>query len=313
MKVADCHCDLLSYLIEEEGRDVKDEESQASFPQLQEGGVGIQIFPIYTSTASDSVIKGNLQLEMYTNLKLKIESFFHSTLTPYLAIENSSSVCCEDEPLQQGLDRLEMWHQKHPLIYISLTWNGANRFGGGAHTQLGLTQEGGQLLEWMISHNIAIDLSHASDQLAFDILKEVKGTCASVIASHSNFRSVQGDMRNLPDKIALGIYEQQGVIGLNLVRHFLGEQGISDLVLHIEHAKRLGIENALCLGADFFAEVDVAPKRSHLKPFFFKSFHTSACYPRLTELLHLSFDSHFIQQIMYNRLALFLDSLSRKL
>ena len=302
MPVADLHCDLLWYLANDKRRTIFDPESQASLPFLQEGEVKIQIFPIYTQTAPDSVQKGIEQWEIYR----RFPTLFQSHLTPRLAIENSSSFCTETEALEASLIRLEVWHKEHPIVYISLTWNEENRFGGGADTQIGLKEDGKKLLEWMSGKNIAIDLSHASDALAQDILSEIKRLRITPIASHSNFRAICPHLRNLPDHLAETICAQGGLIGLNLVRHFVGPNTIKDFYLHISHAHRLGIEDCLCFGADFFPEVDVELAKTHLKPYFFEGFSTSSCYPKLVSMLRSTFSESFVENLMYKQLTRFL-------
>lgn len=303
MQVADFHCDLLWYLSNDPKRTVNDPESQASSILLQEGGVVVQTFPLYTVTGVASVWQGTKQFEIFENLP----HFIGPKLKCKLAIENASCFCTEKEPIETGLERLHSWWSKHPIKYISLTWNEENRFGGGAQTQIGLKEDGKKLLKWMSGKKIAVDLSHASDQLGRAILKEIDGLNIIPIASHSNFRAICNHPRNLPDDLATSIAQKKGLIGLNLVRHFIGNS-IEDLTVHIKHAQKLGIENHLCLGADFFGEIDVEAAKAHLKPYFFEGFSTSACYPQLRKILYSSFSQEFVDNLMYHRLNRFLES-----
>lgn len=298
MRVADFHCDLLWYLSNDSNRTMWDAESQSSIPLLQQGGVTLQTFPIYTVTGAASVWSGTRQFESFDAL---------TDIQPTLAIENGSSFCLENEPLERGLERLRAWHAKHHVVYISLTWNEENRFGGGSATSVGLKEDGKKLLQWMSGKNIAVDLSHASDALAEEILREIQTLKVIPIASHSNFRAVCDHPRNLPDHLARAIAQRGGLIGLNMVRHFVGTQGVADLISHIRHAQQLGIENHLCMGADFFAEIDVEAAKAHLKPYFFEGFSTSACYPALQEILRSTYSEEFIEHLMYHRLSRFLE------
>lgn len=309
MRVADLHCDLLWYLANHEHRTVFDPESQVSVPFLQEGCVALQVFPIYTVTGPRSVEEGIRQLKIYSQLPQMAPGFFEQHLTPRVAIENASSFCSEYEPIEQALKRLESWHEQHRIVYISLTWNEENRFGGGSDTKIGLKEDGKKLLEWLSGKGIAIDLSHASDPLAQEVLQEIHSLHILPIASHSNFRSICAHRRNLQDLVAQAIAKKGGVIGLNLVRHFLGPNGPQDVLAHIRYAQKLAIENHLCLGADFFPEIDVEEEKAYLKPYFFEGFSTSACYPRLRQLLLSTFPEAFVDQIMYQHLITFLESL----
>ena len=307
MRVADLHCDLLWYLSHDKKRTVFDPQSQSSVPYLKEGNVALQTFPIYTVTEVGSSVEGSKQFQIYEQLPHLASDFFGSALTPRLAIENASGFCAEDEPLEKGLERLESWWKKHPIVYISLTWNEENRFGGGADTPVGLKEDGRDLLQWMSGKKIAVDLSHASDALAEDILNEIEHLDVTPIASHSNLRAICSHRRNLPDHIAQAIVHKKGIIGLNMVRHFLGSNGPQDLIRHIEHAQTLHIENHLSLGADFFGEIDVESEKDHLKPYFFEGYSTSACYPHIRQLLLSHFPLEFVHDLMYQNLITFLE------
>ncbi len=308
MDVADFHCDLLWYLANDAKRTVYDPESQSSVSMFKEGRVAVQTFPIFTITGKSSVKEGMKQFEIFQRLSKLDPDFFGPTMRYKLAIENASGFCNEEEPLEEGLRRVERWWTQSPIYYISLTWNQENRFGGGVDTQVGLKEDGRRLLQWMSGRKIAVDLSHASDRLAEDILKEIKKWDVIPIASHSNFRAVCPHPRNLPDHLAQGIAQEGGLIGLNMVRHFIGENGPHAILLHLEYAHRLKIENHLCLGADFFGEIDLDRAKMHLKPYFFEGFSNSACYPQLRKILSSSCSDEYIDNLMYSRLNHFLET-----
>jgi microsomal dipeptidase-like Zn-dependent dipeptidase len=133
---------------------------------------------------------------------------------------------------------------------------------------------------------IPIDMSHASDKLAFDILERVarRHTSAQLVASHCNFRAVKKHERNLSDEVALEVVSRGGVIGLNLIRGFVGDT-IQDFARHYLHGLELGLEDALCLGADFFCPEDLPSKPSSSDDYFLPGFGTAACHPALQKTL----------------------------
>ena len=188
-----------------------------------------------------------------------------------------------------------------------MTWNEENRFGGGAHTEVGLKEDGEALLNWMEGQKIAIDLSHTSDPLAHEILNHLdqKGLDVPVIASHSNFRAVANELRNLTDELALEVARRGGLIGLNLVRRFLGSGGISDVVRHVEHADQLGILPRLCWGTDFFDDRLSGSDLHHLKPFYNSGFEDASCYPKILPLLS-HYPQETLRRLCYQNLADFL-------
>ncbi len=295
LQIADFHCDLLSYLSSDSTRTAYDAEAKASIPQLKAGGVELQTMAIYTKTEKGSAQQGENQAKIFFDL---------NEIPMALAIENASSFCEEDEPLEKGLRRLEGWLERvGKIAYISLTWNEENRFGGGNATDIGLKPDGLELLQWMEGKKIAIDLSHTSNRLADEILERIQ--TITPIASHSNFRAVEEHPRNLPDRLAKEIGARRGLIGLNFVRKFVGKDP-EDLLRHVEHAERLGLLDALCFGADFFSDTIASPELEHLKPFFFPGFDDASCYPKVTELFLKYLPRDTVEKISFNNLSQFL-------
>lgn len=297
MDIYDLHCDLLCYLANDASRSAYDPEVRCAIPQLQAGGVKTLVLPIFTSTAPRSVSSGLAQLEVFRTLSDKYP-IFNSEISTALAIENCSSFFEEDEPLQAGFDRLA---KLGPLVYASLTWNGENRFGGGAGSEKGLKPDGEELLRFFSGKGVWIDFSHTSDRLAHDILALIdkEELQLSVLASHSNFRAVHGVVRNLPDELASEIFRRGGVIAINLVKMFIGPTP-DFFIKQIEHGLELGGEDALCLGADFFYGMDVpADQRKPPEVYWFDEFDNASTYPVLFNLLKSHFSEEFLIKLAH--------------
>lgn len=298
--VIDLHCDLLSYLVHQEGRSPKDPASRASYHQLSQGNVKLQTLAIFSQTQNNSVENGRKQVESF----LKLVSNFPSQFAAYrfhldaqnfdvqliAAFENASAFASETEPLADAIGRLEAYFQAlGALFYISLTWDEENRFGGGNRSTAGLKEDGKHLLEWMNGKEIALDFSHTSDQLAFDMLEFIDQNSLDipVIASHSNFRPISNYPRNLPDDLAKEIIRRKGLIGLNLFAPFIHDTDPSALLRHVEYGLELGAENALCFGADFFCDLDFPDflrKKYQRSNAFYSGFDNSSVYPTLLDL-----------------------------
>ncbi len=291
--VIDLHCDLLSYLAGHPSATPLDPQARCSIPQMQAGRVRLQTLAIGYETKPGSAALGLRQAECFAAIvrdyadsvqKLKSSNFLHEDkISLVTAIENASAFCEEGENLVSSLERFEEIVQLsgNPL-YISLTWNHENRFGGGALTSVGLKPDGKTLLEFLDGRHIAVDLSHTSDQLAHDILDYIraKNLAISILASHSNARAVTHLPRNLPNELIQEVFICGGIIGLNFVRKFVGSDS-SYFVKHIETFFELGGIDSLCLGADYFVGDD----------WFFPEFQDSSCYPRLFEILGLSHET----------------------
>ncbi len=295
--VIDLHADLLLYLASSKGRLPTDLQSRCSLPDLRKGGVKLQVLPIFTYTNPQSVCAGLTQAALYEDLC----GMFPSELTRYgsgfdwsgpliallPAFENASGFCSEEEPFTQGVKRLEQLIAKMGKpAYISLTWNGENRFGGGSGVSIGLKNDGKRLLEVMNDKQIAVDLSHASDHLACDILDFIdqQNLTIPVIASHSNSRTVADRVRNLPDEIIQEIFRKKGIVGLAFCRQFVGEDP-RFFCDHIAHLLDLKGEDHIALGADFFYEKDLPPHLLHDPDPFFSDFQNSSCYPAWFEFI----------------------------
>lgn len=319
IKIFDLHADLLCYLANDSTRSPYNEEVLCSIPQLKAGNVHFQGLPIFTVTEGGSSLKGIKQSEVFKNLFTNYPHEFKAYQTEgegievCAAIENASSFSEEKEPFEESLKRLETIEQNvGKILYISLTWNSENRFGGGAHTSIGLKEDGEKLLEWMNRKNIAVDLSHTSDPLAYDILNRIEalGYTLPVLASHSNMRNITSVPRNLPDELAKEIWRRGGVIGINFVRYFVGSESPQYFAKQLEYMIKLGGEDQICFGADFFYDNDVPqlPTRS-LDEIFFPEFTDASAYPRLLTLLQreLRLGDQVLKKIAYRNLEKFLE------
>ena len=190
------------------------------------------------------------------------------------------------------------------LFYITTTWDGENRFGGGMGSSSGLKEDGKKLLQWLSEKRIAIDLSHTCDRYASEIIEYIDKENLEIplIASHSNFRKVTAMPRNLPDDIAREIIRRKGLIGMTLFAPFIHKTDPSVLLRHIEYGLELGGKKALCFGSDFFCDADFLQTLGKKYPdasFFFEEYKNSSTYPHILDLLEsrLEFSSDMLQNI----------------
>ncbi|SRR5581483_2828539 len=321
--IIDLHNDLLSYLTHAEGRSPDDPASRSSYPQMTQGGVKLQAVAIFSITGSQSIEKGQLQVEEYLKL-LKhyplLYTPFRSSFEPLPqvqiipAIENASSFASETEPFSHAIARLEKYIEKIGTpLYIGMTWDDANRFGGGNRSSVGLKEDGKRLLEWMDSKSIAIDMSHTSDPLAYGILDfiEQQGLKLPVIASHSNFRAVSNYPRNLPDDIAKEIIRRKGLIGLNFFAPFIHQNDPSVIARHVEYGLDLGAADALCFGADFFCENDfpIIREKYQRETAFFPELSDASAYPHVLKLFEskLKLEPEQLEKVAYKNAFSFLE------
>jgi membrane dipeptidase len=108
---------------------------------------------------------------------------------------------------------------KRGVRYLGLTWNNSNAVAGASVDEGGgLTALGRRVVRECERLGVVVDLSHASDQTARDVLAMAR---RPVIASHSNARALCDVPRNLPDDLLRAIGRRGGVIGVNFFAGFL--------------------------------------------------------------------------------------------
>lgn len=153
-----------------------------------------------------------------------------------------------------------LWEKK--IKVLTLTWNDSNSLGTSAMSgdSGGLTELGRQALKRMNSLGMLADLSHASDETFWDVMKVTK---KPVLVSHSNARKLCNHPRNITDEMFLALCENHGVLGINFYPPFLENEpkkaDLESIFNHMEHFLELGGENHLGFGSDFDG-VDALPK-----------------------------------------------------
>jgi membrane dipeptidase len=326
MRIADLHCDLLSYLAEDLNRTPFGDDSRCSARQLKRGKVIFQTLAIYTQTEAGSTQLAEKQLDIFQTLPTLYPDTFERLSTLKMpqsenkvhiafAIENASGLCDENEPLDNAFRRFEEYRERGgPCVYMSLTWNHENRFAGGNLSETGLKRDGELLLEYLNGKECAIDLSHTSDKTAYDILNTLDKKRLRIIpiASHSNFRAICDRPRNLSDEIAQEIVKRGGVIGFNLFRPFVGEKCPDDFKNQIDYARTLGVFNQFCFGADFFYDQSLATSLYPL-PYFYEPFGNSGCYPDLIHYLNDYFTQFELEKIAHKNLSDFFGRIGRSI
>ena len=308
----DLHCDLTAYLLQPNSSPNGD--VRCSVDKLFAGNVKMQVMAFYSATEKGSVDEVKEQLKHYRNL-LNLPGVYEFSpdkaelkdgLGIIAAVENASGLCEEDQPVEDAFKNLDWLISQAKIMYVGLTHHLENRFGGGNFTQAGLKDDGKRLIEFLDGRKIAIDLSHTSDQLAYGILNFIDQHHLDipVLASHSNMRAVFDHNRNLPDELVTEIVNRGGLIGLNFVKYFINPENPSKIYRHIEHAVKLGAEDHLCFGADFFD--DKSHPEQDRYPFFFPEFGDSTAYSTINSRISELFSDEVKEKISHrNALSYF--------
>lgn len=150
--------------------------------------------------------------------------------------------------------RIEMIQTYYDLGVRSmlLTYNGENEAGYGCHADVdgGLKPFGRRVVEEMNRVGMFVDGSHTGYRTCMEAFSL---SSQPVIFSHSAMRGVWDHERNIRDDQALACAESGGVIGINGVGIFLGENDASAQALarHVDYAVQLVGPEHVGIGTDF--------------------------------------------------------------
>ena len=260
--IADAHVDLLMELAYRERRlGETNVFAETWLPLLEQGGVGLQVCPIYVDVT--------VQPEGSLREALSMVAAFQNALR-----ENAGRVAqvrdAGDLDAVEAGDRIglvlalegvecfgvETWPADvfHALgvRMAGLTWNRRNAFADGAAEEGGsLSRLGRELVDRLVSLGVVLDLAHASRGLFAELLERAAG--APLLCSHGGCRSVFDTPRNLDDDQLRSLADAGGLFGLMLHPIAIGPERrtIDGVIDHLEHAASvIGVER-LCLGGDF--------------------------------------------------------------
>ena len=229
-------------------------------PALRRGGVQIQIMAVYVTSnyLPESVLRQTLRMigALYEELHETPEHFLlvhrrtdlrrarsEGKIALVLGLEGA-------EPLDRDIGLVRVFHQLGIRV-IGLTWNLANVFaqGVGEDTQAGLSIVGQHLLREMQDLGLILDLSHSSEASFWSALGHYDGP---IVASHSNSIELCRHPRNLTDEQIKAIGERGGLIGLNMIPRFVGDEDLlRGVVRHAAYIRDVAGITHLALGPDF--------------------------------------------------------------
>lgn len=120
------------------------------------------------------------------------------------------SMECADAVLDP--DHIHEWYD-HGLRAIGLTHYGANRYGGGTRSEVGLALDAIPLLAHIERLGIALDMTHLSDKAFWQVADRFGGR---VLASHQNARTFCDWQRQFSDDQLRYVIRRGGVVGAAL-------------------------------------------------------------------------------------------------
>lgn len=319
LPIVDMHCDLLSYLATTPDADAMNTtDIGCAIPHLQKGHVKLQVLAMFTRAEPGSSEIGLQESAAYRNLlrdhgdKISpvndVQALAGITESDKIgvvaAIENAAGFCEADDTLAKGFQKLEqMIANVGRILYVTMTHHTENRFGGGNMSDnVGLKPDGEALLDYLHSRKIAVDFSHTSDALAEGTLTYMTkhNLDIPVLASHSNFRAVYTQARNLPDEIAGEIMHRGGLISLNFIRDFLNPENPAALKDHLLHGLEIGAEDYLAFGADYFYP------EGHPGKYYFDAYKNAGEYQNIVAGLKSILTARQLERISFRNAADFI-------
>lgn len=149
--------------------------------------------------------------------------------------------------------------------WMLMAYNLPNRVGGGCMEERGgLTEFGARVLDEMADVGMIACCSHTGERTALDVIEHSKNP---VIFSHSNPRALWDHPRNVRDHVILACAAKGGVVGINGVGAFLGDNDIRSetVARHIDYVARLAGIDHVALGLDYVFDADelLAYLRAH--------------------------------------------------
>ncbi len=272
MPIIDLHCDTIMKLYENPNSNLLENHFQIDLKRLQQKDFLLQTFAIFLDKQQYPQRK-KTALHMYQRFIKELEKNAATiglikTQADYNENKANKQISAlltleEGGILEGKIENLEEFYQLGVRL-ITLTWNYPNEIGTPnilywdkekhilAENQSGLTKFGFECIQRMSELHMIIDLSHASDQVAKDILDS---SAQGIVASHSNARKLTPHPRNLSDELIQKIADKNGLIGINFFDQFLKLKQPTNLPAaiseHLWYMYQLVGEDSLCFGSDF--------------------------------------------------------------
>lgn len=270
--IIDLHCDTIMKLYENPNSNLLENHFQIDLKRLQQKDFLLQTFAIFLDKQQYPQRK-KTALHMYQRFIKELEKNAATiglikTQADYNENKANKQISAlltleEGGILEGKIENLEEFYQLGVRL-ITLTWNYPNEIGTPnilywdkekhilAENQSGLTKFGFECIQRMSELHMIIDLSHASDQVAKDILDS---SAQGIVASHSNARKLTPHPRNLSDELIQKIADKNGLIGINFFDQFLKLKQPTNLPAaiseHLWYMYQLVGEDSLCFGSDF--------------------------------------------------------------
>ncbi|MEL1251586.1 dipeptidase [Aurantiacibacter gilvus] len=154
--------------------------------------------------------------------------------------------------LEGNVARIDVFHRLG-VRSMQLSYNGASPFAAGvniADSEGGLTELGREAVDRMNTLGVTIDASHSNARSTSEI---IAASQRPVMISHAGCAAVHPHPRNRSDATLRAIADSGGLVGLYELPFLTpgsAQQGLADLMRHIEHALNVCGEDGVGIGSD---------------------------------------------------------------
>lgn len=150
-----------------------------------------------------------------------------------------------------GESTLERWYDLG-WRSLGLVWNLQTPLGGGTtEPHGGLTRQGRDVIAWLQSRHMIVDLAHMNAETFWDAVEILHGP---LVVSHGNAAACCASPRNLADDQLRVIADRGGVVGLFFSKRFVTTKAVAtldDILRHVDHLRSIMGIDAIALGTDF--------------------------------------------------------------
>ncbi|OON98934.1 MAG: hypothetical protein ATN35_02835 [Epulopiscium sp. Nele67-Bin004] len=262
MSFIDFHCDTAS-LIYETDDNLYQNTFHIDITKMEKANYLAQWFAFFIHLKQVETA-GTTAFELYNNMynyfvnQVKCNSDkieIVRTYNEYEKVKNSGKLSAflsieEGEVVAGGLDKVDKVEEMG-IRLMTLTWNFSNSLGHPHTINKGLKPYGKEVVDYLNSKKILVDVAHLSVEGIDDVLKI---STKPVVASHSNARGKKLHSRNLTDLHIKKIANSGGIIGVNFYNNFINDKKVTkvaDIVAMADYIYKVGGSDVVALGTDF--------------------------------------------------------------
>lgn len=237
MLIVDGHIDApMKQYYESRDLTILRDDTEFDIPRSFAGGLNVAFMSIYTSAtaATEGTSKeiAEIEIDFVENLAKQVPELAGvATCTQDIALLREQGRLAlplgmeNGSPLGGDVAQLGYWYDRG-IRYITLAHSRSNEFADSSYDENerwnGLSDAGKKLVKEMNKQGVIIDISHLTDQAAWQVLEL---STAPVVATHSSLRHfIPGFHRNMSDEMVVALAEQGGLIMLNFGSSFVSAE-----------------------------------------------------------------------------------------